>query len=122
MPAKFYAASGINADFGIQDESAFNILIQSYSYDVTSDKAEIFNAEGELEHSHRYGKKATIAINGIGTDTPVVGSMIAELSNIGAGQLTGTILVDSVTKNLTAEGFASVDISMTQYATELEEV
>ena len=67
MPAKFYAASGINADFGIQDESGLGILIQSYSYDVTSDKAEIFNTDGELEHSHRYGKKATIAINGIGT-------------------------------------------------------
>jgi phage-related protein len=115
MPAKFYAASGINADFGIQDESAFNILIQSYSYDVTSDKAEIFNTDGELEHSHRYGKKATISINGIGTTIPNVGDKITSLVNTGAGALGGTILVDSVTQNLTSEGFASVDISMTQY-------
>ncbi len=115
MPAQFYAASGITADFGIQDESAFNILIQSFSYDVTSDKAEIFNTEGELEHSHRYGKKATIAINGIGTAVPEVGSMISSIVNTGAGALSGTILVDSVTQNLTSERFASVDIAMTQY-------
>ena len=117
MPAQFYAASGITADFGIQDESAFNILIQSYSYEVTSDKAEIFNTDGELEHSHRYGKKATIAINGIGTQIPGVGDIITSLVNTGAGALDGTILVDSVTQNLTSEGFASVDISMTQYDT-----
>ena len=119
MPAKFYAASGITADFGIQDESGLGILIQSYSYDVTSDKAEIFNTDGELEHSHRYGKKATIAINGIGTAVPDVGDKITSLVNTGAGALGGTILVDSVTQNLTSEGFASVDISMTQYDTAL---
>jgi len=119
MPAQFYAASGITADFGIQDESAFNILIQSFSYDVTSDKAEIFNTDGDLEHSHRYGKKATIAINGIGTAVPDVGDKITSLVNTGAGALSGTILVDSVTQNLTSEGFASVDISMTQYDTAL---
>jgi hypothetical protein len=119
MPAQFYAASGINADFGISDESSLGILIQSYSYDVTSDKAEVFNTDGELEHSHRYGKKATIAINGIGTQIPTVGSIITGLVNTGAGALSGTILVDSVTQNLTSEGFASVDISMSQYDAEL---
>ena len=119
MPAQFYAASGITADFGIQDESGLGILIQSYSYDVTSDKAEIFNTDGELEHSHRYGKKATIAINGIGTAVPDVGDKITSLVNTGAGALGGTILVDSVTQILTSEGFASVDISMTQYDTAL---
>jgi len=119
MPAQFYAASGITADFGISDESGLNILIQSYSYDVTSDKAEIFNTDGDLEHSHRYGKKATISISGIGTAVPGVGDMITSLVNTGAGALGGTILVDSVTQNLTAEGFASVDISMTQYDTDL---
>ena len=115
MPAQFYAASGINANFGISEESGLDILIQSYSYDVTSDKAEIFNTNGDLEHSHRYGKKATISISGIGTGAPGVGDMISSLVNTGAGALGGTILVDSVTQNLTSEGFASVDISMTQY-------
>jgi hypothetical protein len=115
MPAQFYAASGISADFGISDESGLGILIQSFSYDVTSDKAEVFDTDGELVHTHRYGKKATISISGIGTEIPGVGDKITSLVNTGAGALGGTILVDSVTRNLTSEGFASVDISMTQY-------
>jgi len=115
MPAQFYAASGITADFGIQDESGLGILIQSFSYDVTSDKAEVFDTDGTLVYTHRYGKKATISINGIGTTIPNVGDKITSLVNTGAGALSGTILVDSVTQNLTSEGFASVDISMTQY-------
>lgn len=116
MPAQFYAASGITADFGISDESAgLGILIQSFSYDVTSDKAEIFDTDGDLVHTHRYGKKATISISGIGTQIPAVGDIITGLVNTGAGALSGTILVDGVTQNLTSEGFASVDISLTQY-------
>ena len=119
MPAQFYAASGISADFGIEDEAALGILIQSYSYDVTSDKAEVFDTDGTLVHTHRYGKKATISINGIGTQIPNVGDKITSLANTGAGALTGTILVDSVTQNLTSEGFVSVDISMSQYDSQL---
>jgi len=119
MPAKFYASGGINADFGIQDESGIGILIQSFSYDVTSDKAEVFDTEGTLVYTHRYGKKATISINGIGTGSFGVGDKITSLVNTGAGALSGTIFVDSVTQNLTSEGFATVDISMTQYDTAL---
>lgn len=115
MPAQFYSADGINADFGILEESSVGILIQSYSYDVTSDKAEIFDTAGDLVQTHRYGKKATIKISGIGSSGPSVGGKMTSLVNTGAGALGGTILVDSVTQNLTAEGFASVEISMTQY-------
>jgi hypothetical protein len=119
MPAQFYSAGGISADFGISEESGLSILIQSFSYDVTSDKAEIFNAAGDLIQTHRYGKKATISISGIGSSVPGVGEKIASLVNTGAGVLSGTILVDSVTQNLTSEGFATVDISMTQYDEQL---
>ena len=115
MPAQFYAASGITADFGISDESGLGILIQNFSYNVTSDKAEVFDTNGDLVHTHRYGKKASISVSGIGTQIPDVGDKITSLVNTGAGALNGTILVDGVTQNLTAEGFASVDISMTQY-------
>ena len=117
MPAKFYAASGITADFGITAEA--NMLVQSFSYEVSSDKVELYDTEGELAQVARFNKKASISISGI-TDSaaPAVGDTFT-IANTAAGQLDGTILIDSVTENLSSDNFRTLEISATQYDTTL---
>jgi hypothetical protein len=118
MPAKFYAADGITAEFGITDED--NMLVQSFSYEVSSDKVELYDTEGELAQVARFNKKASISISGIVNEgsAPEVGVTFV-VANAAAGQLDGTILVDSVTENLSSDNFRTIEISATQYDTEL---
>jgi len=121
MPASFYAAGGINAEFGITDES--NMLIQSFSYEVSSDKVELYDTEGELAQVARFNKKASISISGIVNDgsAPLVGAELTVV-NTAAGQLEGTILIDSVTENLSSDNFRTIEISATQYDTQLSAI
>lgn len=121
MPASFYAAGGITAEFGIIDEA--NMLIQSYSYEVSSDKVELYDTEGELAQVARFNKKASISISGIVNEgsAPVVGEIL-EVANTAAGQLDGTILIDSVTENLSSDNFRTIEISATQYDTGLTKI
>ena len=115
MPAKFYAASGITPTFGLEAESAVGFLVESLSYDVTTDKAEVFDEAGELVHTHRYNKKASISISGVGTTTMQVGGILSSLANAVGSPLDGTILVDSVTKTSTSSDFQKTQIAATQY-------
>lgn len=117
MPAQFYSASGISAVFGITAEA--NMLVQSFSYEVSSDKVEIYDEEGELAQVARFNKKASISISGISDSAaPAVGSVFT-VANEAAGQLDGTILIDSVTETLSSDNFRTLEISATQYDTEL---
>jgi hypothetical protein len=115
MPAKFYAASGITPAFGLEEESAVGFLVESLSYDVTTDKAEVFDESGELVHTHRYNKKASISISGVGTTSMQVGGILSSLANTVGSPLNGTILVDSVTKTSTSSDFQKTQIAATQY-------
>ena len=115
MPAEFYAASGITPTFGLEEESAVGFLVESLSYDVTTDKAEVFDESGELVHTHRYNKKASISISGVGTTSMQVGGILSSLTNTVGALLEGTILVDSVTKTSTSSDFQKTQIAATQY-------
>ena len=119
MPAQFYTASGITADFGLEAETGLDFLLESYSYDVTTEKAEIYDESGDLVHTHRYNKKASISLSGVGTSAPQVGSVITSLVNTAGGQLDGTILVDQVVITKSSSDFQKVEISATQYDTNL---
>lgn len=119
MPAQFYTAAGITADFGLQAETDLGFLLESYSYDVTTEKAEIYDESGDLVHTHRYNKKASISLSGVGTSAPQVGSVITSLVNTGGSQLSGTILVDQVVITKSSSDFQKVEISATQYDTTL---
>lgn len=117
MPASFYAAGGITADFGITAEA--NMLVQSFSYEVSSDKVELYNTDGDLAQVERFNKKASISISGISNSpAPTVGDVLT-IANTAAGQLSGTILIDSVTENLSSDNFRTIEISATQYDTTL---
>jgi hypothetical protein len=115
MPAKFYAASEISPTFGLEAETAVGFLVESLSYDVSADKAEVFDESGELVYSHRYNKKASISISGIGTTSMQVGGILSSLANTVGSPLDGTILVDSVTKTSTSSDFQKTQIAATQY-------
>ena len=119
MPAQFYTASGITADFGLEAETGLDFLLESFSYDVTTEKAEIYDESGDLVHTHRYNKKASISLSGVGTSAPQVGSVITSLVNTAGGQLDGTILVDQVVITKSSSDFQKVEISATQYDTNL---
>jgi len=119
MPAQFYTAAGIAADFGLAEETGLSFLLESFSYDVTTEKAEIYDESGDLVHTHRYNKKASISLSGIGTEAPQVGSIITSLINTAGGQLGGTILIDQVVKTKSSSDFQKVEISATQYDTNL---
>jgi hypothetical protein len=113
MPASFYAAGGINAEFGITPEA--NMLVQSFSYEVSSDKVELYDTDGELAQVARFNKKASISISGISDSAaPTVGDPLT-IANSAAGQLGGTILIDSVTETLSSDNFRTLEISATQY-------
>jgi hypothetical protein len=117
MPASFYAAGGINAEFGITPEAS--MLVQSFSYEVSSDKVELYDTEGDLAQVARFNKKASISISGISDSAaPLVGVELT-VANTAAGQLGGTILIDSVTENLSSDNFRTIEISATQYDTNL---
>lgn len=115
MTPKFYTAGGITAEFGIEAETSLGFLIESYSYDVTTEKAEIYDESGDLVHTHRYNKKASINLSGIGTSAPTVGSVITSLVNTAGGQLAGTILVDQVVITKSSSDFQRIEVSATQY-------
>ena len=115
MPAQFYTAAGITADFGLQAETGLGFLLESYSYDVTTEKAEIYDESGDLVHTHRYNKKASISISGVGSSSLAVGDKITSLVNTGGGQLSGSILVDQIVKTKSSSDFEKVEISATQY-------
>ena len=119
MPAKFYAAFGITATFGLETEPDVGFLVESLSYDVTTDKAEVFDEAGDLVHTHRYNKKASISISGIGTTSMAVGGILSSLDNTVGSPLTGTILIDSVTKTSTSSDFQKTQIAATQYEVSL---
>ena len=122
MPAQFYTAAGITADFGLAAETGLDFLLESFSYDVTTEKAEIYDESGDLVHTHRYNKKASINLSGIGTSAPAVGSIITSLVNTAGGQLAGTILVDQVVITKSSSDFQKVEISVTQYDTQLTKI
>jgi hypothetical protein len=119
MTPQFYTAGGITAEFGLEAETSLSFLLESFSYDVTTEKAEIYDESGDLVHTHRYNKKASISLSGIGTEAPQVGSIITSLINTAGGQLGGTILIDQVVKTKSSSDFQKVEISATQYDTNL---
>ena len=115
MPAQFYTAAGITADFGLAPETGLGFLLESFSYDVTTEKAEIYDESGDLVHTHRYNKKASISISGVGSSSLAVGDKITSLVNTAGGQLSGSILVDQIVKTKSSSDFEKVEISATQY-------
>ena len=120
MPATIVSSSAAaSVVFGCTAESG--ILINSFSRQISREKAEIMDNDGDVVAVSYFKPTATISIEGSINGT--VGVMAAapgvaltiNSTTSGNGITGGTIIVDSATRSETSEGFATFSIEATQY-------
>ena len=105
--------------FGCSAETG--ILIQSYSREVTREKQEVVNSEGDVVAVSYYKPTASISIEGAVNGTTGVAAaapgvaLSLNSTTSGNGITGGAIIVDSVSREQSAEGFATFSVSATQY-------
>lgn len=109
------SSTASNVSFGLTAEAS--MLISSYNRSVSSDKAEIMDADGDIVTVSYYNQKASISISGAQNGFTNGAGAILTVSNNDddGGAADGTIVIDSVTETMTADGFTTIDISATQY-------
>lgn len=105
--------------FGCSAETG--ILIQSFSREVTREKQEIMDNDGDVVAVSYYKPTASISIEGAVNGTTGVAAaapgvaLSLNSTTSGNGITGGSIIVDSVSREETAEGFATFSVSATQY-------
>ena len=105
--------------FGCSAETG--ILIQSFSREVTREKQEIMDNDGDVVAVSYFKPTASISIEGavngstgVAAAAPGVALSLNSTTS-GNGITGGSIIVDSVSREETAEGFATFSVSATQY-------
>jgi hypothetical protein len=105
--------------FGCTAETG--IIINSFSRQVSREKAEVMDNDGDVVAVSYYKPTATISIEGtlngstgVAAAVPGVALTIASTTS-GSGITGGSILVDSITRSETSEGFATFSVEATQY-------
>lgn len=118
MPATIYKASSVSSvEFGITNETG--ILLSSFSRNVTANKSELRDAEGEVVAVAITGKQAEITLEGTlnGSATMQVGNLLTLANDIDKyGLADGTVVVNSVQEKSSAGEFKTISVSATQYA------
>jgi hypothetical protein len=121
MPATIYKASSVSSvEFGITNETG--ILLSSFSRNVTANKSELRDAEGEVVAVAITGKQAQITLEGTlnGSATMQVGNLLTLANEIDLyGLEGGTVIVDSVQEKSAAGEFKTISVSATQYASSM---
>jgi hypothetical protein len=105
--------------FGCTAETG--IIINSFSRQVSREKAEVMDNDGDVVAVSYYKPTATISIEGtlngstgVAAAVPGVALTLASTTS-GSGVTGGSILVDSVTRSETGEGFSTFSVEATQY-------
>jgi len=123
MPATIYKASSVSSvEFGITNETG--ILLSSFSRNVTANKSELRDAEGEVVAVAITGKQAEITLEGTlnGSATMQVGNLLTLSNDIDKYGLTdGTVIVNSVQEKSAAGEFKTISVSATQYSATMED-
>lgn len=123
MPATIYKASSVSSvEFGITNETG--ILLSSFSRNVTANKSELRDAEGEVVAVAITGKQAEITLEGTlnGSATMQVGNLLALSNDIDKyGLAEGTVIVNSVQEKSTAGEFKTISVSATQYSASMDD-
>lgn len=123
MPATIYkATSASSVEFGITNETG--ILLSSFSRNVTANKSELRDAEGEVVAVAITGKQAEITLEGTlnGSATMQVGNLLTLTNDIDLYGLDGgTVIVNSVQEKASAGEFKTISVSATQYANTLND-
>lgn len=105
--------------FGCSAETG--ILISTFSREVSREKAEVTDNDGDVVAVSYFKPTATISIEGVvngstGIAAAAPGVALSMNSTTsGNGITSGSIIVDSVSREETAEGFATFSVSATQY-------
>jgi len=108
MAATVYTAStAADLEYGIVNET--NIILTSFSRNVSSVKTEVRDADNDVVAVAYSGLTAAITLDGFinGTDT--------------SGLSGGTIIVDSVNESTAQGEFKRISVSATQYASTMTE-
>jgi hypothetical protein len=118
MPATVYkSAAASDLEYGIVNES--DLILTSFSRNVTSVKTEVRDAVNDIVAVAHSGLTAAISLEGFvnGSVAYNVAALLT-LSNVtNTGGLSGgTIIVDSVNESSSQGEFKKVSISATQYA------
>jgi hypothetical protein len=121
MSATIYKASSVSSvEFGITNETG--ILLSSFSRNVTANKSELRDAEGEVVAVAITGKQAEITLEGTlnGSATMQVGNLLTLANDIDKyGLEDGTVIVNSVQEKSAAGEFKTISVSATQYASSM---
>jgi hypothetical protein len=120
MPATILSASAAaSVVFGCTAETG--ILINSFSRAISREKAEVMDNDGDVVAVSYFKPTATISIEGtlngstnVAAAAPGV-ALTLNSTTSGSGITSGTIIVDSVTRSETSEGFATFSVEATQY-------
>lgn len=120
MPATIVSSSAATSVvFGCTAETG--ILINSFSRQVSREKSEIMDNDGDVVAVSYFKPTASISIEGtlngstgVAAAAPGVALSLNSTTS-GSGITGGTIIVDSVTRNETSEGFATFSVEATQY-------
>jgi hypothetical protein len=109
-------------EFGITNETG--ILLSSFSRNVTANKSELRDAEGEVVAVAITGKQAEITLEGTlnGSATMQVGNLLTLSNDIDKyGLADGTVIVNSVQEKSAAGEFKTISVSATQYSATMED-
>ena len=105
--------------FGCTAETG--IIINTFSRQVAREKAEVMDNDGDVVAVSYYKPTATISIEGVvngstGIAAAAPGVALTLASSVSGNGITGgSVIVDSVTRNETSEGFATFAVEGTQY-------
>lgn len=118
MPATVYTtAAADDLEYGIVNET--NIILTSFSRNVTAVKTEVRDADNDVVAVAYSGLTAAITLDGFinGATTYDVAALLT-LSNAtdDSGLSGGTIIVDSVNESTAQGEFKRISVSATQYA------
>ncbi len=123
MPATIYKASSASSvEFGITNETG--IMLSSFSRNVTANKSELRDAEGEVVAVAITGKQAEITLEGTlnGSATMQVGNLLTLTNDIDLyGLEGGTVIVNSVQEKSAAGEFKTISVSATQYGATMDD-
>jgi hypothetical protein len=123
MPATIYKASTASSvEFGITNETG--ILLSSFSRNVTANKSELRDAQGEVVAVAITGKQAEITLEGTlnGSATMQVGNLLTLTNDIDLyGLEGGTVIVNSVQEKSAAGEFKTISVSATQYGASMDD-
>jgi hypothetical protein len=123
MPATIYKASSASSvEFGITNETG--IMLSSFSRNVTANKSELRDAEGEVVAVAITGKQAEITLEGTlnGSATMQVGNLLTLSNDIDKyGLADGTVIVNSVQEKSAAGEFKTISVSATQYGASMDD-